>query len=115
MEGLESGFDEVFDIRSANDWINEARAVGEPKMLFGEMWLEGELAVMFGGSGMGKSLLAMQIAESIARGRAVEPFEMTAAAQNVLYLDVELTAKQFQMRYATELTAASGETSLRQD
>ncbi len=44
-----------------------------PGMLFGEFWLEGELSLMFGEAGAGKSVLAVQIAQAIASGEAFAP------------------------------------------
>ena len=82
-----------------------------PKMLFGEFWLENELCILFADTGKGKSILAVQIAESIARGEAIEPMKMTATAQKVVYFDFELSAKQFEMRYAAE--AEEGEDFLK--
>jgi len=61
--------------------------------LFGEFWLEGELAILFADTGKGKSLLAVQIAESIARGRPIGPLEMTGRPQTVGdWLRVDLRA-----------------------
>ena len=45
---------------------------------------------MFADSNVGKSILAVQIADRIAR------------TDNVLYLDFELSEKQFQLRYTNE-------------
>ena len=78
-------------------------------MLFGECWLEGELAVLTAPAGMGKSLLAVQIAESIARGAAIEPFALSSKQQSVLYIDLKLADKQFEMRYAREYEPEQGE------
>ena len=36
----------AIEIKSANRWMREARQKPVPKMLFGELWLEGELAVL---------------------------------------------------------------------
>jgi hypothetical protein len=41
------------------------------RALFGELWREGEFVVVVGPSGVGKSVLAMQIGETVARGSAV--------------------------------------------
>lgn len=49
--------------------------------------------------------MAVQIAESIARGRPIKPFEMTAEPCRILYLDFELTRQQFRQRYAGTTTA----------
>jgi len=92
----------LFGLKRANEWLEEAKVKPLPRALFGGFWSEGELAVMFADTGKGKSILAVQIAEAIARGQAVEPMKTGAKPQNVLYLDCELTEKQFEMRYAEE-------------
>ncbi len=98
-----TGIDEggEFEIKTAAEWLDEAECA-ESCELFGDLWREGEISVLFGDTSSGKSLLAVQIAESIARGEAVEPFEMTAEAQKVLLLDLGGTAKQFVRRYTAE-------------
>ena len=83
----------VLGVKTANDWMRTAADKPVPKMLFGEFWLEGELGVMFADTGKGKSILAVQMAEAIARGTGIEPLKTTARAQTVLYLDFELTEK----------------------
>ena len=88
--------------RTANEWLREAGTRATPRMLFGEFWLEGELAIMFGDAGSGKSLLAMQIAEALARGRGIEPIGQQTQGQEVLYFDLDLDAKQFELRYSRE-------------
>jgi transcriptional regulator with XRE-family HTH domain len=111
MDLSDSNFDlSLIDIQLTDDWVESAKGLPEPKALFGEFWLEGELAILFADTGKGKSALAVQIADSIARGTAIEPFEMSAKAQKVLYLDFELTRKQFEMRYSAD---AKGEETRR--
>lgn len=110
----------LFDVRSANDWMQR---VDEPqpktRRLFGDFWLEGELAILFADTGLGKSILAVQITESLARGRPIKPFEMewkaaptafTTEWQNtpVLYLDFELSREQFAHRYSGIATKDGG-------
>jgi RecA-family ATPase len=90
----------LFNIRSANEWLEEAKKRPEPKALFGDFWLEGELSILFSDTNRGKSTLAMQIAEAIARGKKMPPFETAPAAQKVLYFDFELGEKQFELRYS---------------
>ena len=91
----------------------EAAKTPAPKNLFGDFWIEGELAVLFSDAGRGKSILGVQIAESIARGRSINPLPlpMTARAQKVLYFDFESTARQFEMRYSAD--PAEGDKFLR--
>lgn len=74
--------------------------------LFDEFWREGELALLFGESG--KTTLAVQIAEAISRGKPLSGEKMTAAAQTVLYLDLQMTADQFRARYIAESTDETG-------
>ena len=53
------------EMRPANEWMREAGSRPMPETLFGEMWFEGELAVLFGDTGAGKSILATQIVQFI--------------------------------------------------
>ena len=96
-----AGIDGEFEMMTAGEWLSGAEDP-PPKMLFGQFWQEGELAVVFGNTSAGKSLLSVQIAESIARGEAVKPFEMTAEAQKVLFLDLGRSRDQFARSYRAE-------------
>lgn len=91
-----------FHAKTANEWVREARKRPIPRSLFGEFWLENELAILFGDTGKGKSVLAIQIAESIARRRHIEPLAVNAEPRPVAYLDLEMTDKQFEMRYSED-------------
>ncbi len=104
--GTQTTTEEIFEIRTANETLSEG-ADDDPKMLFGDLWLTGEVSVMFADAGCGKSLLAVQIGESIARGRPIEPMEMTVRAQKVLYIDLEQSASQFRRRYTEEAELGS--------
>ena len=92
----------LFVRKTANDWIEEAKKRPIPRMLFGELWFEGELCMMFADTGLGKSILAVQISDSIAKGEAIPPFKLEAPPQPVLYFDFELSDKQFETRYSTD-------------
>lgn len=71
------------------------RAEFEPVVqLFGDMWRSGEVAVLCGEPGVGKSILATQIAETIARGTGGRK------RQTVLYFDFEHTDRHFTERYS---------------
>jgi hypothetical protein len=73
---------DAFEIRSNNSWINRSKSTPAPHSLFGEFWREGELAVLFAHHGLGKSTLAMQIAESIAVGNKKRARESTRINAN---------------------------------
>ena len=89
----------LFEIRKASEWIDIAATRPNPRMLFDSLWFEGDLCILFADTNVGKSILAVQIGDSISRGQAIPGFEMTAPAQLVAYFDFELSAKQFQARY----------------
>ncbi len=87
-------------VKTTNQWINEAKQRPIPKMLFSEFWYENELSILFADTNTGKSVLAMQIANSISKGEAIHGFKFEAGAQNVLYLDFELSDKQLEKRFS---------------
>ncbi len=90
----------IFDVKSANEWMEQAALRPIPKMLFSEFWYEGELCILFADTNVGKSILAVQIGNSISKGSAVPGFKLESDAQKILYFDFELTDKQFQGRYS---------------
>lgn len=77
----------LFVVKRANEWLEEATHLPPPVPLYDELWYQGETAFLFGGTGTGKSLLAVQIAKYIAH------------SQPVLYFDFELSLVQFAKRY----------------
>ncbi len=94
----------LLDVRPANSWLAPApKRLVQPDRLAGDLWRVGEVALLFGEPGIGKSILAMQIAESIARGRQFPEFRTPHSAlrnRKVLYLDFQHTAEQFTARYS---------------
>ena len=51
--------------RKVNECIAAIKHLLPPEPLFDEFWREGELALLFGASGSGKSILAVQIADAL--------------------------------------------------
>ena len=90
----------LFKIRTLNQCIMEAKNKPIPKMLFSQFWYEGELCILFADTNLGKSILSVQIANSISSGIPINGFKMEAAIQPVVYIDFELTDKQFENRYS---------------
>jgi KaiC/GvpD/RAD55 family RecA-like ATPase len=84
-----------FLIRTANEVIQENLNKPVPPMLFDEFWTEGEFCVFYGNTGLGKSILAVQIAQSIASGQPIEGFQIESKPQKVIYFDFELSDRQF--------------------
>ncbi|GAC1555661.1 MAG: AAA family ATPase [Mucilaginibacter sp.] len=89
----------MFKIYSANHWMDIEKNTPVPKMLFGEFWYEGELCILFADTNAGKSVLAVQIGDALARRERISTFQIETEPANVVYLDFELSGKQFQSRY----------------
>ncbi|EPR72565.1 hypothetical protein ADIWIN_2455 [Winogradskyella psychrotolerans RS-3] len=87
-------------VKRANTWVDEAKARPIPKMLFGEFLFEGEVSVLFADTNVGKSILAVQIADSISSGKPINGFRLEVGSKKVAYLDFELSDKQFEKRYS---------------
>lgn len=83
--------EETLSVNKALSWCEKALTVTDPKPLWMNLWHEGEAACLFSDSNAGKSIYAVQIADSIAR-----------KGKRVLYFDFEQSAKQFQLRYTNE-------------
>lgn len=83
--------------QSLNSMMMEEQRKPVPEILWGgdgngnALWFENEFAILFGRTNTGKSLYAVQIAEHISG----------ELGKTVLYLDLELSMKQFQERYTS--------------
>lgn len=84
--------DSLFSIKSANEWMDEAKCRPIPKKLYRELWYENELCIFFADTNIGKTIKAVQIGIEIAQ------------TQPVLYFDFELSDKQFENRYSDNYT-----------
>jgi KaiC/GvpD/RAD55 family RecA-like ATPase len=82
---FDTGF---FECRTANQCLQDARSQPIPRKLFLSLFYENELTILVADTGVGKSIFAVQIANEIAQN------------EKVLYLDLELSDKQFQGRYS---------------
>jgi hypothetical protein len=79
---------------------NSGKTERNSARLFGDYWLEGELAILFSDVGAGKSILAAQLAQAIASGCPIEPFGADTPPQRVAFFDLELSDDQFDSRYS---------------
>jgi predicted transcriptional regulator len=105
QEGFENGSKKnlgLFTVMPANSWIELAKTRPIPKMLFGAFWFEGEVCILFSDTNLGKSILAVQIGNSISRGEQIYGFQLESPKQPVLYFDFELSDKQFETRYSIQ-------------
>jgi hypothetical protein len=62
-----NGSEPEFIIKRAGKWLRDGAKLPEPKMLFDHFWFEGELCIMFADTNSGKSVLAVQIGDSISK------------------------------------------------
>ena len=90
----------LFTVKTANRWIEQAKTRPIPQMLFNEFWFEGELCILFADTNLGKSILAVQIGNSISKGEQIRGFKLETPKQPILYFDFELGDKQFENRYS---------------
>jgi hypothetical protein len=94
---------DAFIIKSAADWLETADEGTGAGMLFGDFWCQGELCIMFADTNVGKSILAVQIGDSLSRGVPIPGIGCYRPAEKVLYFDFELNAAQFKKRYSSDL------------
>jgi hypothetical protein len=90
----------LFTVKTASRWIEQAKTRPIPQMLFGEFWFEGELCILFADTNLGKSILAVQIGNSVSKGEQIRGFKLETLKQPILYFDFELSDKQFENRYS---------------
>ena len=79
-----------FHVERMNQCIDEAHLLPPLVPLYPDIVLEGDLSIIFGQSGVGKTIFAMQIARYIAEN-----------GKRLLYVDCEMTPRQLGNRYKT--------------
>jgi len=88
--------------RTFSERLHEAKSKPPITPLFDAFWLKGELAFLFGSAGIGKSILAVQIADAIAKGAKIQGFDGPQEPMKVGYFDFELSDTQHLRRYSDE-------------
>ncbi len=89
-------------IRNAAQRLLDAKNQPDVKQLFSVIWQSNELHLMFADTGIGKSILAVSLADAISKGRGILNQENHHAPQTVLYYDFELSDRQFRKRYSDD-------------
>ena len=77
-----------FHVASMNECLMKAKSLPPIVVLYPNIVLEGDLCIIFGQSGIGKTIFAMQVAREIA-----------VQGKRVLYADFEMTLRQLCLRY----------------
>ncbi len=90
----------LFKFEDPNDVLMNTSIVPS-KPLLGELWQEGELAILFGPTNVGKSILAVEIADAIASGGSILSGRLKSelGSTTVLYVDFEMKASKFKGRF----------------
>jgi KaiC/GvpD/RAD55 family RecA-like ATPase len=81
----------LFEINTANNVIKLALNQPDPVQLYPVLILENELTICFADTGVGKTVYCFQIA-----------MEIASKGYITLFLDLELSRKQFQKRYTSD-------------
>ena len=89
-------------MRTAKQRILDAHNLPDIKKLFDVFWQTGELAILFGDTGLGKSILAIMIADSISKGITALGLTNENDSMPILFYDFELSDKQFETRYTVD-------------
>lgn len=90
----------IVTIQSKSDLFGNEDNKKKAREVFGKFLFEGELSILFGDSGTGKSILANDIAFFVSGG-GHEWEGMESPNIPSLYIDLEMSTKQFTSRYAT--------------
>ncbi|MFD1167183.1 AAA family ATPase [Sphingobacterium daejeonense] len=77
-------------IKSANQTLADAALLPDPIFLYAPLIVQGEITILFADTGIGKTALSVMIAIYIAK------------KHKLLYVDLELTDKQFEKRYRND-------------
>ena len=83
--------DTQFEYTTLNEVVEDGMKAEKREFLYKNLWIEKELTVFFGAANGGKSMIAVQIAEEIAK-----------KGKTVMYFDYELSEQQLSDRYETE-------------
>ena len=98
--------DSFLKAKKLKDTLKEQLSKPRKRKLFGQLWWENELLVLFATTGVGKTILGVQLAEAIASGKNVfeelTEFINECGAMIVLLLDYELSPAQLIKRYTDE-------------
>ncbi|MBD1383740.1 AAA family ATPase [Mucilaginibacter rigui] len=89
-------------VRTASQRMEDAKNMPEIYKMFDVFLHSGELGILFGDTGIGKSILAVAIADAVSRGSNLLSLENQCDPCKVIYYDFELSDKQFQKRYSDE-------------
>ena len=86
----------LFRVKTMNQSLDDAKRMPVPRQLFHSFIYEDEITIIMADTNVGKSILAVQIANRIA--------ECVPKGESVLYADLEMSEKQLECRYSDNFT-----------
>ncbi|MDG2386879.1 MAG: AAA family ATPase, partial [Flavobacteriaceae bacterium] len=89
-----------FILRTANERTEYAKNLAVPSMLMSELLFENTVTMLFAETGLGKSLLAVQIVDALSRGKSILGLENEAEPLTTLYVDMENGESVHRARYS---------------
>jgi archaellum biogenesis ATPase FlaH len=92
----------ISPIRSSRQRMADARNQPQIDQMLGAIWMKNELHFLFADTGLGKSILAVTIADSLSKGNNLLFLDNDCPALTVLYYDFELSDRQFRKRYTDD-------------
>lgn len=99
--------------QTMNECLNEAMGLEIPNMLLSEFIFEEELTIIYTKPNVGKSMLALQIADGITKGKAIDGLINEADPQPVIFYDLELSKMQLLARYSERYKDSKGKRKYR--
>jgi len=93
---------ELAPIPSAMQRLVDAKNLPDIKNLLSVIWQTNEIHILFADTGIGKSIYAVALSDSISKGKPFMGLENDNEPLSVLYYDFELSDKQFWKRYSDE-------------
>ncbi|GAA4327940.1 AAA family ATPase [Flaviaesturariibacter amylovorans] len=91
--------------KTGNKCLDDAKMREAPAQICGSLAYKGELTILFADTGVGKSILAVQMADNVSRGKGTATVLKNEAGPLVtLFVDFELSDKQFENRCSQNFT-----------
>lgn len=96
---------EALVVEPVNAVLERGRSIAQPRPLCGSLWQEGEILLLFGDGGVGKTFFALALCEALAEGTAFLDLETPGVPMPVIYFDFEMSDKAWARRFGSREVA----------
>lgn len=90
---------EALVVEPVNTVLKRGRSTAQPRSLCGSIWQEGEILLLFGDGGVGKTFFALALCEALAKGEPFLDLETPGAPLPVIYFDFEMSDQAWARRF----------------